>query len=481
MLKISKISVKLSNKSPNDAAQYYDIEVQSSIGKFEDARFGSAAIHSIASFHDFNDDISTKNKNENNSKFVVKSTQYTVAKKRYSDFVKFHNLMTAKFPVEGNISRAVEDTSGVLEKPTLPPKSSTIDSISFLFNFGTFSHFAEDQDCEFIAERIKGLEGYLLSILNSKLKSIRQWRISKHWIELIGIQELTMYNGNRSTVVFEEDSANCIFYKVNSRLAEELLGSNTMSQTNNRLTNNTALEKWKIQQNEIESSLDDVERMLSQRDRQKRNEIRENETQIDDLSITIKKAIGGVSYRLKTQQNSLEKILSAVNHSFDNSTKKDATFISEGEQFRLQNLLTKTQARRDKYLKWVNSKSNEGFQRTDYQGSISFGGERVDLLNVGTFYSSSVPSPKTGRVFGKRIYDIDQTQEELLKEQNQNLQIQDQHIDSLHQSVRNQREIAVAMNNELTEQNEIIEDLDGRVDRTNNRINGLIKGTKKLL
>lgn len=70
--------------------------------------------------------------------------------------------------------------------------------------------------------------------------------------------------------------------------------------------------------------------------------------------------------------------------------------------------------------------------------------------------------------------------DELLKKQNETMQEQDRVIDELGHSIKKLKQISIAINTELDDQNKILEDLNENTDHTHSRLKSANKQVHKL-
>jgi len=165
---------------------------------------------------------------------------------------------------------------------------------------------------------------------------------------------------------------------------------------------------------------------------------------------------------------------------------KDSSRLGEGEIRRRKDLLGAARVEREGLEKLSNTISpslNVG--RGGLRDGPSWGVDKTSLLKGASMSSSTSSGPRPGgRVIGAPLPETDQTREldntQLLSLQKRVLTEQDQNVDQLTAIVRRQKEIGLAIKDEVDRQTEMLDMMSDDVDRVGNKIRVAKNRTRNL-
>ncbi|KAL1928324.1 hypothetical protein VTP01DRAFT_2680 [Rhizomucor pusillus] len=327
--------------------------------------------------------------------------------KRYSDFTKLHNQLTSIFPKN--------------PPPVSLPAKRIFPS--------TFSN------PEKVEDRRRGLEDYLRGILSSRDD---RWRKTEVWSEFLAIP------------------------------AGRPLDAASMYTS----------ETWLDEYNNMSASAREVRSLINRRGTHiARNEISASH----NCTVQAKKLLMTLSSRL----SNLESGLTALAKGSDGET------MAEGELRRRQDMLTTLKDEKDALLRLVNSGRQEQemlyqHQQQQKQQQQQQQASASSARRSQSLHESDKPNMTqtrrtgttigTGRAFGaaaaaqKKAKETEITRgldnDGLLRYQQQIMEDQDQQVEQFSALLARQKQIGLAIGDELEVQNQILDELDGDVDRT---------------
>ncbi|KAJ3055834.1 hypothetical protein HK097_009037 [Rhizophlyctis rosea] len=347
--------------------------------------------------------------------------------RRYSDFDTLHKSFLSLFHP--------------LPPPAhLPPKST----FPFLSATGN--------DPVKIEERRRGLESYAQSILYDKDP---RWRRSKEWMDFIGLPESDRRNiglgtdnpiiGGLAAPAFTPESW-MEEYRALQSLSQQI---RSYANTRDRQASSGDISGAQSSTVQARKALTSLESRLSTLEDFLKHE--------ESKSHTISHAIGSITHALHLSSDS------------PSSTTTDPT-LSTGEIRRRHDLVTNLHEN-IKALHHIfsssasttPSSSNTNLSPHSNSYTTSSTSDRTALLGG--------PSPRTTRRFGtSHSLETDQTRpldnSGLVQLQRQQMEDQDSSLDALSSIIRRQKQIGMAIGNELDVQNHLLGELDEGVDRT---------------
>jgi regulator of vacuolar morphogenesis len=208
---------------------------------------------------------------------------------------------------------------------------------------------------------------------------------------------------------------------------------------------------WLDEQLDLNNVIHEIKTILAYRDR-----LAANGEPCDDQNIQARKLLANLSQRLILLGDSLNS----------SDTIKS---LSEGELIRRKQLCNELKNQKDSLSSRINS--------------------RFDVLtkHSSSFQSSSSSSPFTGRRAFGAAATLQETEETLQMDNNQLLlrnddmmKEQDNHLDSLLNVVVRQKEIGLAINDELELQNSRLKKLESKVDLVSSKMKNAGKAIKKI-
>lgn len=101
------------------------------------------------------------------------------------------------------------------------------------------------------------------------------------------------------------------------------------------------------------------------------------------------------------------------------------------------------------------------------------------VLGGGSFRQSS--EPRTGRVLGETSVTRSLDNQQLLTHQKRTIQDQDAEVQQLRDAIGRQKQLGLAINDEIVKQNSMLDDLDADVHRVNTKLNQAQRKTSKFL
>lgn len=147
--------------------------------------------------------------------------------------------------------------------------------------------------------------------------------------------------------------------------------------------------------------------------------------------------------------------------------------LGAGELRRRKDLLSAARKDREALENLLNAMS----QKSKIDSAVANISEHTDLLSTGGPSGSGTNTPKLtaahrGRVLGKETKETRELDNSgLLQLQQQKMKEQDLDVDEIRKIVQRQRELGVAINQELEVQNEMLKMVDADVERVGDKIN----------
>lgn len=354
--------------------------------------------------------------------------------RRYSEFEALVKDIESELAVsasEKGKERALTFSSASSKLPELPPKRAGLGSALIK----PWSGLTGKGNEQFIKERQHGLETFLRGILGSREPAGQAARESRAFRAFLEIPVSTSLGG--STLGHSKSSAPAF-------------------------TSQTWLEEY----HRLEAVCREIQSALSKRDSLAD---RGDSTAAHQSNVQAKKQLVGLVQRMSSLAASL-------------GDEGITTALSEGELRRRTDMVAKLQDRADvlRNLAAVTSTAAGMEKRVgNANGNASIA--RQDLLSG----STSSRKPVT-RVLGakKPAEETAQTRAldngGLLQMQMQQIDEQDERVNSLTAIIRRQRQLATAINVELVEQNELLDRFSDDVDHTESKLSGAKKQLKKL-
>lgn len=167
-------------------------------------------------------------------------------------------------------------------------------------------------------------------------------------------------------------------------------------------------------------------------------------------------------------------------------TIQESSRLGDGEVRRRRDLLGAARVERDGLERLSNTISpSQTAMRSGGRDGPSWGGDKASLLSGASTSSSSRSATRPGgRVIGAPLPETDQTREldntQLLSLQKRVLTEQDQNVDQLTAIVRRQKEIGLAIKDEVDRQTEMLDMMNDDVDRVGNKIKVAKNRTRNL-
>ncbi|PKS10379.1 hypothetical protein jhhlp_002130 [Lomentospora prolificans] len=166
-------------------------------------------------------------------------------------------------------------------------------------------------------------------------------------------------------------------------------------------------------------------------------------------------------------------------------TIQDGSRLGDGEVRRRRDLLAAAKVEREGLERLSNTISpSQSALRSGGRDGPAWGGDKASLLSGASTSSGTSAARPGGRVIGAPLPETDQTREldntQLLAFQKQVLNEQDQSVDQLTTIVRRQKEIGLAIKDEVDRQTEMLDMMSDDVDRVGNKIRVAKNRTRNL-
>ncbi|KAI3639827.1 hypothetical protein MIR68_002141 [Amoeboaphelidium protococcarum] len=371
---------------------------------------------------------------------VITETKLWVVWHRYSEF--------------DQLARALSADCGPLSNASLPPKSSILSPFSGTSN--RLNQKSRDQ----LERRRVCLDAWLQYIALNKDDPIAiRWRDSERWKDFIGL------NQNESNGI-QQSTSSSLKRKVDAT------GDN-----------------YKDDMDDFADALSDIQKTLASLERQVVDKQENTQGVASSLPMSIRSYIPQLnnsqsgdlqSSMISKQLNDGRKNLLSIGHRLKQIDYhlQDVTYIeqqklSDKEVIRRLDVIQNLSRQKDSLLEQVSHiKSLVNNSSTGDQSA-----ERRELLDVSSSYA-----PSSVRIFGKSAAEIERMDNRELQDHSvQVIASQDQQLDVLLQSIRRQKQVGIAISDELDVQKAMIDELDAGVDRTQARVSGISTQIKKLL
>ena len=390
------------------------------------------------------------------------ATSYTVAK-RYSEFDALHAQLMKDI-------KTMDRTPSSLPEPPfpLPPKS-----VSTLW---------KPTDTQFVEERRRGLENYLTGILYSK--DVR-WRRTPSWFSFLQVPKdlipthwdqpeasvfhlVTTQVPSTAPPCYQDwmrEYAKCL------ELLREIRGCINERDRHAGSSSGQGIAASQVSANNGKKILETLNAYISRLDSSLKQEENKNSSEkswvqswVEDQKDFLKRGLFSASS--EDLSNDAKKSKTSSETSSPSKKTTQGGSIGQGELLRRRDLLTNLCNERDHVRDQLNKPTTDN--------STSFAAERASLLKTP---SSSTRSSR--RKFG--VQETDETRplndKQVLQLQRDMMDQQDEALEALSTVIQRQKQIGLAINQELEYQNQMLGDLDD----TLTRVQGNLKtGDKKL-
>jgi regulator of vacuolar morphogenesis len=327
-----------------------------------------------------------------------------IVQKRYSDFVAFHDSLTAQIDAP--------------PPATLPPKSWLSRTIG---------------NPRLLEERRKGLEEYLRAINDSE---DARWRNSSAWRTFLNLPAATQS---------QHSSANSMH--------AALTGPGGLSGDGSEVPPITDPTTWLDCHREVKTHLHDARLQLARRDQastpQKQHEC---SAQAKSNLVKVGRMLVALDEGLKYIQGD-----TGIRSGWGIGTGGGASQLGSGELRRRKDLLASARKEKDGLENLLNAMAT----KSKLDSAVATMQDKERLIGRGP-----LGKPKPGRVLGKETEQTRELDNEgVMQLQKQIMQNQDQSAEELLKILSRQKQLGVAINEELQIQKELLNQVDEDTDR----------------